>query len=129
VVYPDLDLSWIRSEFGRRMVEHPDTISIYMAYEDGIVVASGWTFFTPSTSFAGFYGGATHPAYRKHGLYTEMLAKRLQEVRQRGFRFVNVDAGSMSQPILMKLGFQDVAISNPCQWSPPASTPEKKAND
>ena len=35
---------------------------------------------------------------------------------QRGVQYLTVDASPMSRPILERLGFQLVAISNPCNW-------------
>ncbi|EQD40871.1 GCN5-related N-acetyltransferase, partial [mine drainage metagenome] len=51
-------------------------------------------------------GGATVPDYRGRGLYTALLAVRLQEAKRRGARFLTIDAGPMSRPIVEKYGFR-----------------------
>jgi len=53
-----------------------------------------------------FGGGSTIPAYRKRGLYTAVLAARVQEAIQRGYRFLTIEAGAMSRPIVAAHGFQ-----------------------
>ena len=69
-----------------------------------------------STSFATLWGGSTLKSYRQRGYYTALLAVRAREARQRGFRFLQVDASPDSQPILAKHGFRCLAYSTAYQW-------------
>jgi hypothetical protein len=80
------------------------------------VVSAAWTHFLPATSFATLSGGSTLNVYRHHGFYTALLAVRAREARQRGFRFLQVNASPESQPILTKHGFQCLAYSTAYQW-------------
>jgi GNAT superfamily N-acetyltransferase len=74
-----------------------------------------------NSQFAGLWGGATLPQYRKMGIYTAVVAARAQEAIRRGYRFLTVDAGDMSRPILQKRGFQLLTYTTPYTWKPPQS--------
>lgn len=87
------------------MRSDPDGISIYIAYAGGLPASSAWTRFYPGRQFAELYGGSTLPEQRGRGLYTALVKTRAQEARQRGVRFLTVDASPMSRPVLEKLGF------------------------
>jgi Acetyltransferase (GNAT) family len=100
----------------RTQDEHQELISIYVAYMGNEPAAAGWIEFYPGKPIAALWGGSTRAAYRGGGLYTSLLAKRAQEALKRGVSFLTVDASPMSRPILERLGFQLVAISNPCTW-------------
>ncbi len=55
-------------------------------------------------------------AYRQRGFYTALLVARARETRQRGFRFLLVNASPDSQPILTKHGFRCLAYSTAYRW-------------
>lgn len=97
---------------------HPDHISVFAIWKDGRVVSAAWTHYLISTSFATLWGGSTLSQYRKRGYYTALLAVRAREARQRGYRFLQVDASPESQPILTKNGFRCLAYSTPYEWTP-----------
>lgn len=103
-------------------LEHnPEEISVFAVWQDGRIVSAAWTFYLPGTSFATFWGGSTLGAYRRRGYYTALLAVRAREARQRGYRFLQVDASPNSRPILAKHGFRCLAFSTPYEWEPPKS--------
>jgi GNAT superfamily N-acetyltransferase len=87
----------------------PQTVSVYVAEVDGVEVAHGWARFPPTSSFASLWGGATLPKHRGKGLYSQLVRARVQEAKERGYRYVTVDAGPMSRPILERRGFQILA--------------------
>lgn len=100
-------------------LEHEaDIVSIYAVYMDGKPVSSAWTYFHQEKSFASIWGGATLPEYRKQGIYTALVAVRIQEAKQCGVRFLTIDASPMSRPIVEKLGFQFLDYTYPCTWKP-----------
>jgi Predicted acetyltransferase len=105
-----------REQLEYEMLHAPETISLYVTYIEGQPVSSAWIRFHETSQFASLWGGSTLPAYRQRGIYTAMLAVRAQEALERGKRFLTVDAGPMSRPILEKLGFQVLTISTPCKW-------------
>ncbi|PKN83603.1 MAG: hypothetical protein CVU46_16505 [Chloroflexi bacterium HGW-Chloroflexi-8] len=97
---------------------HPKNISVFAVWQDGRIVSAAWTHYLHPTSFATLWGGSTLKQYRRHGFYTALLAVRAREARERGFRFLQVDASPDSQPILAKHGFKCLGYSTPYEWEP-----------
>lgn len=95
----------------------PDDISVYIADFDGAAAACAWIRFPRASAFASLWGGSTVPELRNRGLYTELVAARVQEARGRGFRYLTVDARSTSRPILEKIGFQLLTSATACTRS------------
>jgi GNAT superfamily N-acetyltransferase len=98
------------------MTHEPDYLSVYVAYADGAPAACGWIRFPKTSAFASMWGGSTVPDLRNKGLYTALLAARVQEALGRGWRYVTVDAGHMSRPILEKRGFRLLTYATACNW-------------
>jgi len=107
--------------FGKFLTEeftnNSDYLSIYLAYADGVPASTAWVRFHRDSQFAGLWGGSSLPAYRHHGLYTALLAMRVQEARKRNIRYLTIDASPMSQPIAVKYGFQLLAVARACKWT------------
>ncbi len=96
--------------------QSPEELSVYaVVAEDGQIAASAWIRFPQNTQFASLWGGNTRPAFRGRGFYRSLLAIRAAEARQRGFRFLTLDASPMSRPIVERLGFRLIAWSYPCE--------------
>lgn len=110
------DQSSLVRRLKRTLDEHSELISIYVAYVEDEPATTGWIEFYPGKPVAGLWGGSTRVAFRGQGLYKSLLAVRAQEALRRGVSYLTVDASPMSRPILERLGFQLVAISNPCTW-------------
>lgn len=108
---------WIQDELGESMRNSPNDFLVYGAYVDGIMAAAAWIRFHPGTHFASLWGGSTLPEYRRRGIYHDLVAVRAQQADRRGFRYLTLDASSMSRPILEKLGFQVLVYSHPCIWT------------
>jgi hypothetical protein len=106
--------SWVNDRLGRHL-QIPDYLSVYAAYVDGQPVSIAWTYF-PQGQFATLFAGSTIQEYRRRGLYTSLLATRVQEIRQRGYRFAVVEAGSMSKPIVAKHGFRHLTTVHDFEW-------------
>ena len=53
-------------------------------------------------------GGAVLPDARGRGVYTSLVHARWDEAVERGTPRLVVGAGSMSAPILLKLGFEEI---------------------
>ncbi len=107
------------SALGERLAEdllEPGRLSVYVARVGGQPASVAWIYYHPDNSFASLWGGSTLPDYRQRGLYSALLAARLQEARQRGVRFLTVDASPMSRPILEKHGFGLITYAHPRQW-------------
>lgn len=123
------DREGLRRHLAYELRNTPDQISVYVAAIDGIPASTGWIRFSPGTQFAGLWGGSTLSQYRKHGLYTALLAVRTQEARRRGARFLTVDASPMSRPILEKHGFQFLTYAWACNWRTPNAAQASDTKD
>jgi hypothetical protein len=99
------NFDWMYARLGGHLAI-PGYLSLYVAYVDGQPACAGWTYFHPGSQFAGLFGGSTLPEHRHRGLYTAVLATRAREAAERRYRYLMVEAGSMSQPIVAKHGFE-----------------------
>lgn len=97
----------------------PDSVSLHIAYIDNQPVSFGRVEFSHGDNpFASIWSGSTLPDYRRQGIYTAVVASRLQEAQQRQYHYLTVDAKpDTSMPILSKLGFVTIAYSTPYNWS------------
>lgn len=108
------DFTWVHERLGSHM-DIPDYLSVYVAYVDGKPASTGWTYFNQG-HFAGLWGGSTLAEYRGRGLYTAVLAARVQEARRRGIGYLTIDAGPMSRPIVARHGFEIISFATDCTW-------------
>lgn len=108
------DNSWAYDRLGGHL-KIPGYLSIYLAYIDGQPAAVAWAYF-PAGDFALLFAGSTIAEYRGQGLYTNLLATRLQEIRERNRGIAIVEAGSMSHPIVEKHGFQHLTTLHDFEW-------------
>jgi GNAT superfamily N-acetyltransferase len=110
--------TWVNERLGGHL-EIPGYLSVYAAYvEAGKVrqpASIAWTYF-PYGHFATLFAGSTIAEYRNQGLYTSLLATRLKEIRERGYRYAVVEAGAMSKPIVAKHGFQHLTTVHDYKW-------------
>ena len=84
-----------------------------VAYVDGQPVSGGRVDLDAGVEFAGLFGGVTLPEYRGRGLYRATVAKRAELARERGFRWLYVDALPTSRPILERNGFVAMTTTTP----------------
>jgi len=106
----------IEREIGRYALtlrDHPDNMSLYVAYADGVPAACGRVYFHRSSRFAGLYGSNTRTRFRKRGLFTQVVAAHIRETVGWGIVYVCVDALPTSEPILRKRGFEAVTHTQP----------------
>jgi GNAT superfamily N-acetyltransferase len=107
--------------FGERH-ELPTNAVAVVAFVDGRPVSSGRVDLDPDTEFAGLFGGVTRPEYRGRGLYRATVLRRAQIARERGYRYLYVDALPTSRPILERLGFVAITTTTPYTFSRPGGT-------
>jgi GNAT superfamily N-acetyltransferase len=112
----DEDFSWLGDYLVSDLRERPDTLSVYVVFKEGVPVSSAWLRFREGSPFASMWGGSTLDAYRGQGIYTALLAVRVQEAQARGVRFLTIDASPMSRPIVEKHGFQFITHMYACTW-------------
>ena len=98
----------------------------YMAVVDGRAVSVGRLYTHADSHFGGLYGGGTRAAYRGRGLYRALVAARARDARSLGARYLIVDALPTRRPILQRLGFQHLADTWACEWSPGRSLPKRR---
>jgi GNAT superfamily N-acetyltransferase len=106
--------SWVNERLGGHL-EVPGYLSVYAAYVEKRPASIAWTYF-PHGHFATLFAGSTVAEYRNQGLYTSLLATRLKEIRERGYRYAIVEAGAMSKPIVAKHGFQHLTTVYDYEW-------------
>jgi GNAT superfamily N-acetyltransferase len=106
--------TWVNDRLGNHL-QIPGYLSVYVAYVQDQPASIAWTYF-PRGQFATLFAGSTIPEYRKQGLYTSLLETRLKEIRERGYRYAVVEAGSMSKPIVAKHGFQHLTTVYDYEW-------------
>lgn len=121
-VWPDLGTTWL-ARLREELVANPERTRLFVAYVKGRPASVGRLEATPDSPFVGAYGGATLPASRGRGLYRALVAARARFAQDLGARFVTVDAGAMSEPILRRLGFVHLITTTPFLWTPPGRTP------
>jgi len=108
------DNSWVYNRLGSHM-QIPGYLSVYAAYRKNQPVSIAWTYF-PKGHFATLFAGSTIEEFRGKGLYTNLLATRINEIRERGYQFAVVEAGKMSKPIVEKHGFQHLTTVWDFEW-------------
>ncbi len=102
-----------------RYEENPESVSMYVVYVDDEPVSYGRVEFADDNPYASIWGGSTLEAYRRRGIYTQLVATRLQEAKARGCDYLTVDARpDTSMPILEKLGFIRIAYAIAFNWEP-----------
>lgn len=106
--------TWVNERLGSHM-QIPGYLSVYTAYVDNQPASIAWTYF-PRGHFATLFAGSTIEKYRKQGLYTSLLATRIQEIRKRGIHFAVVEAGNMSKPIVARHGFKHLTTVYDYEW-------------
>lgn len=118
--------NWLGHQLAEELRRTPDRLGVYLAWDEGVPASAAWIRFPPASAFASLWGGATLPGHRGRGLYSALLATRAQEARRRGLRYLTVDAGAMSRPIVERLGFERLAAARGYVWRAPgaASPPE-----
>src|ERR1700759_838387 len=81
-------------------------------------VSSGRIEFPPGRDFASLWGGGPRTAWRGRGVFRSLVAYRARLARDRGYRYLQVDATEDSRPILERLGF--TALARPTPFVRPA---------
>ena len=111
------DFDWLEARMTRLMAADAYA-SVYLAYAEGQPAAAAWAFFPQGSRFASLWAGSTLPSYRGRGLYTALVAARVQEALARGYRFLTIDAGPMSRPIVERYGFEVLTTAQEFVFEP-----------
>lgn len=112
-VWQDHEFDWLLPQLLDTLQNHPQQLSVYCAYVDEQAVGCGWTSFPPGSSMPELHGGSVLEAFRGQGIYSALYRVRFEELRERGYQYVTVDAAPMSRPILERIGFELVCKTWP----------------
>ncbi|MEO7124525.1 MAG: GNAT family N-acetyltransferase [Nakamurella sp.] len=93
-----------------------DGMELWVAEADQQIVSAGRLEPVPGTDFAGIWGGATRPEWRRRGIYRAMTAARAQSALRIGKTLINSDSTEDSRPILERSGFVKVSTTTPYRW-------------
>ena len=115
------DWSHFGEQLGAEYLAAPERMGVFVAFVGDRPVSTGWIRFHPGRAFADLWGGATLPGYRGRGIYRALVAARARAALARNARFLTVDAGPMSRPILERLGFQFLMYTQPYMYRSPAA--------
>lgn len=87
-----------------------------LAGPDGGIVSAGRLEPVPGTDFAGIWGGATLPRWRRRGIYRALTAARARSALALGKTLINSDSTEYSRPILERAGLVKVSTTTPYLW-------------
>jgi ribosomal protein S18 acetylase RimI-like enzyme len=118
-VFGDLDPEGMTRGLMRRL-GLADGMELWVAEADGEIVSSGRHEPVPGTEFAGIWGGATRPEWRRRGIYRALTAARARSALGLGKRLIFSDSTEYSRPILERAGLVKVSTTTPYVWSRPA---------
>lgn len=88
-------------------------VEAVVAVAGDTAVSAGRVEFPERSDFAGLWGGGTLPGWRGRGVFRSLVAYRARLARQRGYRYLQVDASPDSRPILQRIGFTELATTTP----------------
>jgi GNAT superfamily N-acetyltransferase len=118
----------VRRELLKALEEDEPSMLAVLAYVDDVPVSSGRVDFNANAEFAGLFGGSTLAEYRGRGLYRATVARRAEMARERGYRYVYVDALPTSRPILERVGFTQLTTTTPYVF-PTSRDPAASSSD
>ncbi len=93
-----------------------DGMQLWVAETDGQIVAAGRLEPVAGSDFAGIWGGATLPAWRRRGIYGALTAARARSALAKGKTLIHSDSNEESRPILERSGLQKVSTTTPYHW-------------
>lgn len=111
---------WVTYRFAEEMAARPDLVRGCVVEESsgGPVLCAAWLRLVEGSAFGGLWGGATHPDWRRRGLYRTTVAYRARLALDAGYRYLRVDASPHSRPILERAGLHQVSTTTPYVLTP-----------
>lgn len=103
---PQQGLDYIRKNFENESQRIDKNNIAYLAYVDGVPVASAGLLIHKDYVF--LVGAATAPDYRGKGVYKALLRERILKANELNLPVVNHCVSNTSAPICLKLGFEKV---------------------
>ena len=93
-----------------------DGMELWVAEADGQMISAGRLEPVAGTEFAGLWGGATLPQWRRRGIYRALTAARAQSALALGKTLLHSDSTEFSRPILERSGLIKVTTTTPYEW-------------
>jgi hypothetical protein len=87
-----------------RRLSFDDGMELWVAETDSQIASARRLEPVNGTTFAGIWGGATRPQWRRRGIYRAMTAARAQSALRLGKTLINSDSTEYSRPILERSG-------------------------
>ena len=107
------DHSGLRNQLLSGLATQPCEVAAVLAVAEGKPIAASRVEFHEGTEFASLWGGGTLRDWRGRGVFRSMVSYRAALASNRGFRYLQVDALPASRPILLRLGFVQLATTTP----------------
>jgi GNAT superfamily N-acetyltransferase len=107
------DHAAIGSAITAALAVQPRPVEAVIAVAGDTAISAGRVEFPDDSDFAGLWGGGTRPGWRGRGVFRSLVAYRARLARERGYRYLQVDASAESSPILQRLGFVELARTTP----------------
>ncbi len=99
-----------------RRLSFDDGMELWVAEADSQMVSTGRLEPVRGTAFAGIWGGATRPQWRRRGIYRALTAARARSALRLGKTLINSDSTEYSRPILERAGLVAVSTTTPYHW-------------
>jgi hypothetical protein len=100
-----------------RRLAFGDGMELWVAEADAEIVSAGRLEPVHGTEFAGIWGGATRPEWRRRGIYRAITAARARSALELGKRLIHSDSTEDSRPILERAGLVKISTTTPYQWA------------
>jgi GNAT superfamily N-acetyltransferase len=106
----------IGQEVLRGLGAHPPSVAAVIAVAGETAISAGRVEFPAGSDFASLWGGGTLSAWRGRGVFRSLVGYRAALAKDRGYRYLQVDASADSRPILQRLGFAEMAKTTPYRY-------------
>ena len=93
-----------------------DGMELWVAEADGQLISAGRLEPVAGTEFAGLWGGATLPQWRRRGIYRALTAARAHSALALGKTLLHSDSTEFSRPVLERSGLIKVTTTTPYEW-------------
>jgi GNAT superfamily N-acetyltransferase len=110
---PGTTYPWVIDGVRAALALTPRPIEAVVAWAGDEPISAGRIEFHEGTDFASLWGGGTLPEWRGRGVFRALVGYRALLARDRGFRYLQVDAMPASRPILERMGFHPLAETVP----------------
>ena len=115
-VFEDPTSDEIADELLRRLTVE-DGMELWVAESQGQIICAGRLEPVRGSQFAGIWGGATRPEWRRLGVYRALTAARAKLAIRAGKTLIHSDSTEYSRPILERSGLVRISTTTPYHWN------------